>query len=122
MPRSKLIERNQPPRKHRTLYSADVVRFEATEKYVAAYSLEGDILLRDTLKDLEAEFPERFFRAHHSHLVDVQRITRIDVQRTRIGGTTRQRLHVELRGVPELVPLGRRQLGKLLACRPDLKA
>jgi two-component system response regulator AlgR len=120
MSRYKLIERNQAPRKNRGLYSADVVRFQASEKYVSAYSLDGEILLRDSLTSLEAEFPGRFFRAHPAHLVDVQRITRIDVQRTQVDGKKRQRLHVELREVPGLVPLGRRQLRKLLERRPDL--
>lgn len=113
MPRHELIERNQPPRKNRQMLVTDVVRFESGDKYVTVYSLDRSIVLKDSLATLAAEFPERFFRAHVSHLVEVSRITRIT-------GKRRQRLHVELRDVPELVPLGRRQLRKLLERRPDL--
>jgi DNA-binding LytR/AlgR family response regulator len=113
MPRHELIERNHPPRKHRRMAMADVVRFESGDKYVSAHSLDASLVLTDTLTALAAEFPERFFRVHVSHLVDLDRIVKL-------YSKTNQPMFVQLHGVPELVPLGRRQLRKLLERRPDL--
>lgn len=113
MPRLELIERNQSPRKDRQMPIVDVVRFESGDKYVTVHALDRSIVLKDSLTALEHEFSERFFRAHVSHLVEVSRITRIE-------GKRRQRLYVQLRDVPERVPLGRRQLRALLERRPDL--
>ncbi|MFV8818070.1 LytR/AlgR family response regulator transcription factor [Haliea sp. E17] len=50
----------------------DQVRcFVAEQKYVTAISDRGELLLPDTLKDLEEEFGERFLRVHRNALVGV---------------------------------------------------
>jgi len=47
----------------------DVRCFQADHKYVTAFHIGGELLLDDTLKDLEDEFGERFVRIHRNSLV-----------------------------------------------------
>ena len=42
---------------------------QADQKYVTAYTAEGETLLSDTLKDIEKEFSQFFVRVHRSALV-----------------------------------------------------
>ncbi len=48
--------------------------FRADHKYVTAYHDEGELLIDDTLKELEAEFPDKLIRAHRNSLVAIQYI------------------------------------------------
>ncbi len=48
---------------------ADVRYFLADQKYVTVRHSQGETLLDETLKDLETEFGERFFRIHRNALV-----------------------------------------------------
>lgn len=48
--------------------------FIADHKYVTVMHTEGEILIDDTLKELEAEFHPRFVRVHRNSLVAVDRI------------------------------------------------
>ncbi|MFK8019045.1 MAG: LytR/AlgR family response regulator transcription factor [Pseudomonadales bacterium] len=49
----------------------DVRVFKADHKYVTAYHHEGDLLIDDTLKELEAEFPDKLIRVHRNSLVAI---------------------------------------------------
>jgi len=49
----------------------DVRVFRADHKYVTAYHNEGDLLIDDTLKELEAEFPDKLIRVHRNSLVAI---------------------------------------------------
>ena len=51
--------------------------FLAEQKYVTAYGIDQELLLPDTLKDLEAEFPDRFVRVHRNALVSLAHIKRL---------------------------------------------
>jgi two-component system response regulator AlgR len=42
---------------------------QADQKYVTAYTAEGETVLSDTLKDIEEEFSQLFIRVHRSALV-----------------------------------------------------
>ena len=42
---------------------------QADQKYVTAYTAEGEAVLSDTLKDIEEEFSQLFIRVHRSALV-----------------------------------------------------
>jgi two-component system response regulator AlgR len=76
-----------PPRRshltshtHRGLVSLPVDRINcllAEEKYVRAVTEEGSVLLNDTLKELEAEFPRRFVRIHRNALVSLAHVQRL---------------------------------------------
>jgi two-component system response regulator AlgR len=52
----------------------DVRCFQADHKYVTAYHLGGDLLIDDTLKDLEREFSDRFVRIHRNSLVAIRHV------------------------------------------------
>lgn len=53
----------------------DIRCFIAEDKYVIAHHSGGETLLDESLKELEAEFGERFARVHRGALVAVQYIT-----------------------------------------------
>lgn len=52
--------------------------FIADHKYVTVLHAEGEILIDDTLKDLEDEFRHRFVRVHRNSLVAVARIEALE--------------------------------------------
>jgi len=49
----------------------------AGQKYVTAHGREGELLIPDTLKELEREFGDRFLRVHRNALVALAHITRL---------------------------------------------
>lgn len=86
---------------------AEVLYFKADLKYVTARTQEREYVLDETLTHLEEEFPERFIRLHRAALV----------ARDALAGF--ERAHDEgdaygwalLRGLPERLPVSRRQWG-----------
>lgn len=90
----------------------DQVRcFLAEQKYVTAVSPEGELLLPDSLKDLEAEFGESFLRVHRNALVAARYLRRLEK-------TADNQWRVALEGVDaapavsrRLLPQVRRRLG-----------
>jgi two-component system response regulator AlgR len=75
----------------------------AEQKYVTVHYDGGELLLDDSLKALEDEFPGRFLRIHRNTLVARDRVT--GLERT-LDGTTL----VTLRGCPERLQVSRRHL------------
>ena len=75
----------------------------AEQKYVVAYSPGGSLVLDETLKDLEREFPRRFVRVHRGALVALAHVTRL----ARCDGGW----VVELDGVDQRPAVSRRHLG-----------
>ncbi|MBB3169683.1 LytR/AlgR family response regulator transcription factor [Simiduia aestuariiviva] len=61
----------------------DVRFFLADQKYVTVHHAEGETLIDDTLKDLEAEFQGRFIRVHRNSLVSLEHI--LGLERTGDG-------------------------------------
>ncbi|MCL6416130.1 LytTR family DNA-binding domain-containing protein [Aestuariirhabdus sp. Z084] len=57
---------------------ADVICFVADNKYVTVRHTGGEVLIDDTLKELEAEFGERFARIHRNALVACAAIDRLE--------------------------------------------
>lgn len=51
--------------------------FLAEQKYVTAVAPEGDLLIPDTLKELELEFGDRFLRVHRNALVALPHVQRL---------------------------------------------
>jgi two-component system response regulator AlgR len=84
---------------------SEVRCFIAAQKYVHAIHPGGDLLLPDTLKDLEDEFAGRFFRVHRSALVALEHI-----QGLRRGD---EGWYVVLQGVSERPSVSRRHLAVL---------
>jgi len=83
--------------------AVDAVRcLLAEQKYVVACGPGGQLVLDETLKDLEREFPQRFVRVHRGALVALAHVTRLLRDS---GGWT-----VELDGVEERPTVSRRHL------------
>lgn len=56
----------------------DVIYFSADQKYVCVHHANGQDLIDDSLKSLEAEFGGVFVRVHRSALVAVDKIARLE--------------------------------------------
>ena len=82
---------------------ADIRCFIAEQKYVTACSRGRDLLIPDTLKELESEFATSFIRIHRNALVSVAHIVRL--QRDETGNWL-----VELEGVGVRPAVSRRHL------------
>jgi two-component system response regulator AlgR len=61
-----------------TMAVADIRCFLAEQKYVTAHSPAGELMLSETLKDLEGEFGDRFLRVHRNALVGLAHIIRLE--------------------------------------------
>lgn len=76
--------------------------FVAEQKYVVARHTDGELLITDTLKELESEFAAGFIRVHRNALVSVDWIERLD------GGDGDARIH--LRDDERPIEVSRRHL------------
>jgi two-component system response regulator AlgR len=56
----------------------EIVCFRADQKYVSVDHDNGEDLIDDSLKSLEAEFGDRFVRIHRGALIAVDRIDRVE--------------------------------------------
>lgn len=82
---------------------ADVRYFLADQKYVTVRSVDGEVIIDETLKELEDEFGDQFVRIHRNALVAVSHIERLE----RLGpGQSR----IRLRGVELPLEVSRRHL------------
>ena len=80
---------------------ADVVYFEAADKYVRVLTAEREYLIRTALKELIEQLdPQEFWQVHRSTLVRATAIA--TVTRDEAG-----KQHLSLRGRPERLPLSR---------------
>jgi DNA-binding LytR/AlgR family response regulator len=62
----------------RMISTKEVLFFRADEKYTRVQTLEGEVLIRKTLKELEDELdPKEFWRIHRSTLVRVDSISEV---------------------------------------------
>lgn len=84
---------------------ADIIACLAEQKYVRVLHQGGELLIEESLKQLEEEFPERFIRTHRSALVAQERLQRLQAQ---------QGSHqVLLQGLEQAIPVSRRHLAKV---------
>ena len=80
---------------------ADVLYFEAADKYVRVLTVGREYLIRTPLRELTAQLdPQVFWQIHRSTLVRASAIT--TVARDEAG-----KLHLELAGRPERLPVSR---------------
>lgn len=82
---------------------ADVRCFVAEQKYVTAIAAGQELLIPDTLKDLEQEFEQQFLRVHRNALVAIDHVRRLE--KNGEGGW-----HVVLDGVDVTPAISRRHL------------
>lgn len=80
---------------------ADVLYFEAADKYVRVLTATREFLIRTPLKDLTPQLdPQVFWQVHRSILVRAGSITTV-------GRDEAGKLHLELAGRPEKLPVSR---------------
>jgi len=82
---------------------SDVLFFRADNKYVTAKHLNGEVLLEESLKKLEVEFGERFFRIHRNALVAVNAVAGLEKE-------ANGHMLLRLNGTPDLLEISRRHL------------
>lgn len=96
----------QRPRGLQMIPVADILCFQADQKYVTAHYADGEALLNEPLKDLEVEFGDRFLRIHRNALVAV---TWLDTLDRDDSGAWEVRLKVDFRPLP----VSRRHVGEV---------
>ncbi len=84
----------------------DIVYLQAEHKYVTVRHTGGELLVDESLKSLEDEFPDLFLRIHRNALVARSRLS--GLEKTTDGGT-----EVRLRDCPERLPVSRRHLADI---------
>jgi len=84
----------------------EVLYFKADLKYVTARTVEREYLLDETLTHLESEFAERFLRLHRAVLVAKTALAGFEKA---AGDDAEAYGWALLRGVPEKLPVSRRQ-------------
>ena len=89
------------------LIAVNEVRFfQADQKYVTVRHGDGEIIIDETLRELETEFGEAFLRVHRNALVAVRYIVGLD----RSGDGHYQ---IRLRDVDEAVDISRRHVAEV---------
>ncbi|HEV2213494.1 MAG TPA: LytTR family DNA-binding domain-containing protein, partial [Gammaproteobacteria bacterium] len=83
-----------------------VVSFIADQKYVTVYHSGGELLIDESLKDLEQEFGGRFLRVHRNALVALSQVDHLDKD-----GDGHYRVH--LRGGAPPVEVSRRLVAEV---------
>ena len=58
----------------------DIYYFNADQKYVTVRHTQGEVLIEDTLKALELEFGDRFYRIHRNALINLSRVNGLKVE------------------------------------------
>jgi two-component system response regulator AlgR len=81
----------------------EVVYFRADQKYVVVRHQGGEMLLEDSLKTLEASYPNHFMRIHRNALVAKHRLA--GIEKLPDG-----RSMARLRGCDDLLEISRRHL------------
>lgn len=84
----------------------EVLYFKADLKYVTARTVEREYLLDEALTHLETEFAERFMRLHRAVLVAKTALAGFEKA---AGDDAEAYGWAQLRGVPEKLPVSRRQ-------------
>jgi two-component system, LytTR family, response regulator AlgR len=84
----------------------NIIYLQAEHKYVTVRHTGGEILVDESLKSLEDEFPDLFVRIHRNALVSKSRLT--GLSKTSDGG-----VEVRLRDCAEHLPVSRRHLADI---------
>ena len=85
---------------------SDIRYFLADQKYVTVRYNEGEILIDETLKELETEFGDRFVRIHRNALIAIEYLEGLDI-------ATPGHYKARLDGVDENLVVSRRHVSHL---------
>jgi len=108
-------QENSPPRSHISARThrglelipiEDIFYFRADQKYVTVHHEHGEVLIDETLKDLEKELEERFYRIHRNCLVSVGHLEAME----RSG---QGQYRVKVRGLEDSLDVSRRHVSGL---------
>jgi two-component system response regulator AlgR len=96
---------------------AEVLYFKAEQKYVTARTAEREYLLEESLTQLEQEFAARLVRIHRNCLVARDAVTGCARESVTAAEGEAPELHwtLVLKGVPEHLPVSRRQWAQVKA-------
>ena len=86
----------------------DVIFFRADQKYVTVHHLNGEVLIEDSLKQLEDEFGDRFVRVHRNALAAAPFL--MGLEKSPRGARLR------LRETEETLEISRRHLPEVRRC------
>ena len=85
---------------------ADIIYFQADQKYVTVCHKNGEVLIEEPLKSLEDEFIDQFIRIHRNALVKRDSLTSMekspDGSQLAVMKDTDNRLEISRRHVPEI--------------------
>lgn len=81
----------------------EIIYLQAEQKYVTVHHTDGKILVDESLKALEQEFPDQFVRIHRSVLVSREHL--VGVEKDLDGASL-----AVLRGTEQRLPISRRHL------------
>jgi two-component system response regulator AlgR len=87
----------------------DILYLRAEQKYVTARTAEREYLLEESLAHLEAEFAQRFVRIHRNCLVAAEAVAGVVRESDAHGEGGEPHWALCLKGVPEHLPVSRRQ-------------
>lgn len=85
---------------------SDIYYFFAEQKYVQVRHKNGTVLIDETLKDLEKEFGDLFFRIHRNALVNLNYLEMLEV-------VDQDHYQVRFKGIDEKLAVSRRHLPTL---------
>ena len=116
---AKVLDDDELPKSHtRTHISArtrrgieliplkEVKFFQADQKYVTVRHVGGEVLIDDTLRDLESEFGDRLVRIHRNALVMMEHLEALERDST-------GHYQVRMRGIEERLGVSRRHVSGL---------
>lgn len=86
----------------------EIAYLMAEDKYVVVHSDQGEVLIEESLKALELEFPDQFVRIHRNCLIAVDRLQGLDRD---VDGN----LQARVRGAERVLEISRR-------CLPAIRA
>lgn len=84
----------------------EIYFFLADQKYVTVRHAGGQVLIDETLKELETEFGDRFLRIHRNALLAVQHLEGLEM-------VSNGQYQVKFRSIPERLAVSRRHLPQL---------
>lgn len=82
---------------------SDIYYFYAEQKYVQVRHKTGTVLIDETLKDLEKEFGDMFFRIHRNALINLDYLAMLEV-------VDQDHYRVRFKGIDEKLAVSRRHL------------
>lgn len=108
-PTAKSVRNHIAARTHRgmeLIAVENIYYFLADQKYVTVRHSGGQVLIDETLKDLEQEFGDRFIRIHRNALLAIPYLEGLEMVAT-------GQYQVRFRGIPERLAVSRRHLPQL---------